>query len=298
MSGDPSRSSIRGSAVGACGRSDARQQAQTRSWNHNGYAGLEWGIAALLRPPRGKPIPGHTGRRLFGAAVLTSAAVIAAMVLFDGELAAAVRRVPAWIHVGFRELSDYGKSGWFLWPTGLVLLAIALAASQPMSAFGRLVLAALAVRVAFLFTAVALPSLTVAIVKRVIGRARPFVGGHLDPFLYGLPVWRPDYASMPSGHATSAFATAFAVALLWPSLRIPMLIYAFLIAASRMVLDAHYLSDVIAGAAVGAAGALLVRDWFAARRLGFIVGPDGTVSRLPGPSFARLKRIGRSLLAR
>jgi hypothetical protein len=65
-----------------------------------------------------------------------------------------------------------------------------------------------------------------------------------------------------------------------------------------VVLDAHYLSDVIAGAAAGAIGALMVRDWFAARRLGFVVSVDGSFSRLPGPSFARLKKLGRSLLVR
>ena len=102
---------------------------------------------------------------------------------------------------------------------------------------------------------------------------------------------------MPSGHATTAFAAAVAVALLWPRLRVPMLIYAFLIAASRVVLDAHYVSDVLAGAAVGVAGALLVRDWFAARRLGFTIGADGRISGLPGPSLMRLKRVARSLVA-
>jgi undecaprenyl-diphosphatase len=160
------------------------------------------------------------------------------------------------------------------------------------------VLATLAVRISFLFTAVVLPSLTVTIVKRVIGRARPFVGGHLDPFLYMHPVWRPDYASMPSGHATTAFAVAIAVAPLWPRLRVPMLIYAFLIAASRVVLDAHYMSDVVVGAAVGVAGALLVRDWFAARRLGFVIGADGRISILPGPSLARFMKVARRLGAR
>ena len=108
--------------------------------------------------------------------------------------------------------------------------------------------------------------------------------------------WRPDYASMPSGHATTAFAAMVAVALLWPRLRIPVLVYALLIAASRVMLDAHYLSDVLAGAVAGAAGALLVRDWFAARRLGFVIAADGGVRRLPGPSFRRIKRVARSLI--
>ena len=70
-----------------------------------------------------------------------------------------------------------------------------------------------------------------------------------------------------------------------------------LIAVSRVVLTAHHPSDVLAGAVFGAVGALLVRDWFAARRLAFVLGPDGAIRPLPGPSFARLKRVARQLLA-
>jgi undecaprenyl-diphosphatase len=218
------------------------------------------------------------------------------MIVLDAAVAEAVRRSPSWVLFAFHELTDFGKSGWFLWPSGVLLLAIALAASAPLPQFSRLVLAVLAVRVAFLFTAIAVPSLFVTIVKRLIGRARPFVGGHVDPFLYMPPIWRPDYASMPSGHATTAFAAAIAVGLLWPRMRIPMLAYALLIAASRVVLDAHYLSDVIAGAAAGTVGAFLVCDWFAARRLAFVVGEGGRIFRSPGPSLARLRAVARTVL--
>ena len=283
--------------MSVAGGSDVRPREQPRSWLSYTYANLEWGVATILRPPRGKAIPRwRTGGRLLVGAVAVAAAIVAAMVLLDAGLAEAGRSVPGWVHLAFHELTDFGKSGWFLWPAGLLLLAIALEGSPRLPGFSRLVLAALAVRISFLFAAIALPSLLVTIIKRVIGRARPFVGGHLDPFLYLPPVWRPDYASMPSGHATTAFAAAVAVALLWPRLRLPMLIYALLIAASRVVLDAHYVSDVIAGAAAGVAGALLVRDWFAARRLGFAIGPDGRIFRLPGPSLPRLKRVARSLV--
>jgi undecaprenyl-diphosphatase len=43
-------------------------------------------------------------------------------------------------------------------------------------------------------------------------------------------------------------------------------------------------------------GALLVRDWLAARRLGFLIRADGTVDPMPGPSWARIKRVARSLV--
>ena len=67
-----------------------------------------------------------------------------------------------------------------------------------------------------------------------------------------------------------------------------MWIYALLIAVSRVVITAHHPSDVLAGAIVGALGALLVRNWLAARRLGFTVGSDGLVRPMPGPSWRRI----------
>ena len=74
-------------------------------------------------------------------------------------------------------------------------------------------------------------------------------------------------------------------------------IYALAIAASRIVVSAHYPSDVLAGAVVGTVGALLVRRAFALRRLGFTLAPDGRVHLYPGPSLRRLKAVARELLA-
>jgi undecaprenyl-diphosphatase len=110
-------------------------------------------------------------------------------------------------------------------------------------------------------------------------------------------VWRADHASMPSGHTTTAFAAAMAIGLLWPRSRPFMWTYALLIGLSRIVTTAHFPSDVLAGATVGVVGALLVRDWFAARRLGFVVDPGGSVRPLPGPSFERIKRVARRFAA-
>ena len=75
----------------------------------------------------------------------------------------------------------------------------------------------LTVRFGFLFLAIGLPGLFVTIVKRLIGRARPYVGSHDDPFIYMPFVWAPEYASMPSGHATTAASAAIAIGAMWPA---------------------------------------------------------------------------------
>jgi undecaprenyl-diphosphatase len=145
-----------------------------------------------------------------------------------------------------------------------------------------------------LFLAIAAPGLVVSIVKRIVGRARPLVANE-DVFLYKFFLWRVEYASFPSGHATTAFAAAVALGVLWPRLRPLFWAYAVVIALSRVIVTAHFPSDVAAGAIAGAVGALLVRDWLAARRLGFSIDADGTVRQFAGPSWVRIKRVARSL---
>ena len=161
----------------------------------------------------------------------------------------------------------------------------------------QLVLTAMMVRVGFLFVAIAVPGLFVTIVKHIFGRARPRVGGSLDPFLFSPFSWTPAYAGLPSGHATTAFSVLVAFGSLWPRARTIMRIYALLIAASRVAVTAHYPSDVLAGALVGVMGALMVRRCFALRGLGFSIAPDGVLQQKPGPSLRRIKSVARELLA-
>jgi undecaprenyl-diphosphatase len=88
-----------------------------------------------------------------------------------------------------------------------------------------------------------------------------------------------------------------AISSLWPWARTYVLIYALMIAVSRVVVTAHYPTDVAMGALVGIVGALMVRRWFAMRRLGFSFGPDGAVHPYPGPSAKRTKAVARAVLA-
>ena len=72
-----------------------------------------------------------------------------------------------------------------------------------------------------------------------------------------------------------------------------MAVYALLIIGSRLVLLAHHPSDVVAGAVIGAIGAMLVRYWFAARDLGFAIEPNGAIVPLPESP----KRVARGASA-
>ncbi|HEY5379897.1 MAG TPA: phosphatase PAP2 family protein [Pseudolabrys sp.] len=254
-------------------------------------------LAVLARPVR----PHSQGawpvapRQLAIVAGTGLAMFLLMMVLIDAAAIRGVRHLPEWIVGAFDQITDFGKSGWFLWPLGILFLALASLPALPR--IKQLVLDALMVRVGYLFLAIAVPGIFVNIVKHIFGRARPMVGGSLDPYLFRPFTWPAGYASLPSGHAATAFSVLVAFGMLWPRARTVLWIYALLILVSRVAVTAHYPSDVLTGAVVGVVGVLLVRRWFALRGLGFSIGQDGILYQKSGPSLRRIKSVARALLS-
>jgi undecaprenyl-diphosphatase len=261
---------------------------------------LRLGAAArlLLRPRRGRGIQWTTNwRRLGIVSVIGVISFLLCMVLVDTVSTRAVLTLPRAVPWFFNQITDFGKSGTVLWPLGVVLVVLAALPQRGLTRIARLVLAAVTVRAGFLFLAVAVPGLFVAIVKRLIGRARPMVTGDINPYAFDPFNWSAAWASLPSGHATTVFSVLIAFGSLWPRARTLLWIYALAIAASRIAVMAHFPSDVLAGALVGSAGTLMVRRYFALRRLVFTIGPDGEVLTMPGPSPRWIKSVARDLLA-
>jgi undecaprenyl-diphosphatase len=256
-------------------------------------ANVRTSVATMLRKPRSRaPVsPFHSySKHLIWAAVV----VVLSMVFLDRAAIEAVAKLPVSVNREFNDFTDFGLSGWFLVPIGSLLVLMTVLDAPWIARWSRLVMAALAVRLGFLFLAISLPGIVQAILKHQVGRHRP---SELGPFAYDPFSWQHQFSSFPSGHTTTAFSAAVAFGVLFPSARPLLLTYAILIAISRVVISTHYPSDVMAGALVGGFGALLVRNWFAERRLGFYVGSDHEVRPLPGPSLERLKRVAWRLIA-
>jgi membrane-associated phospholipid phosphatase len=245
-------------------------------------------IATIVRKPRAKtpPIGAGTVVIVIGAV----AVIIASMFFLDAAASEWARQLPHWVAAAGDEISNFALGSRFSDPLGffILLLAALMRPLLPLSTRG--VLQVFAARAGFLFIAIGLPGLFDTVVKRLIGRARPYVGGHDDPFAYMPFIWRPDYASMPSGHSTTAAAAAVAIGAIWPKARPIVWLYALIIMSARVLMNVHHPSDVIAGALVGTVGALAVRRWFAARRLVFSAKD---FSPFPGPSWLRVKAAVR-----
>ena len=260
------------------------------------FVKLAWlSLAQLVRSPshsRRAEAARRAARHSLWLAAGLGAAIIVLMYAIDAwEISQMPKRgTPSlwWVRI----LTDFGKDEYVLAVLAGLLIAVALVAPA-LHGIRRSLLLGLGTRLQFIFCAVAFSNLVTEVLKYCIGRGRPFVGGEANAFHFSHFAGNPAYYSFPSGHATTAFALALAVSVVWPQARVAMAVYALIIAASRLVLLAHHPSDVVAGALVGITGALFVRYWFAARRLGFAIQRDGTIVSLVGPSSGRLKRVAR-----
>src|ERR1700689_423778 len=97
------------------------------------------------------------------------------------------------------------------------------------------------------FVSVGAGQLAFFVLKRVIGRERPCA---TEPHFWSI-LLPPDRFSFPSGHTITAFAITFSLGLYYPALLAGLIFCALSVAASRVILGLHYLSDVLIGIGIG-----------------------------------------------
>jgi undecaprenyl-diphosphatase len=152
----------------------------------------------------------------------------------DYRLMRSLNRWPApkWLRL-WMMAATRGGDGW-LWYAMGAMVAI----------FGG------AERIPALLAATAAVAIGIALflrLKRLCGRKRPCA---IEPHCWAtlLP---PDQFSFPSGHTITAFAVAVSLGAFYPNAYAGLLFCAASVAASRVLLGMHFLTDVIAGAIIG-----------------------------------------------
>jgi undecaprenyl-diphosphatase len=142
-------------------------------------------------------------------------------------------RPPRWVRIWMVLASRLGD-GWLWYAIGLILLL--LGGANRFAAVGTA-------------TVSAAVSVTIFLkLKKLAHRKRP-CATERSCWATLLP---PDQFSFPSGHSMTAFSVAVPLSLFYPSLEAGLLFCALSIAASRILQGLHFLSDVLAGSALGA----------------------------------------------
>lgn len=195
---------------------------------------------SVLRPGDDRPL--FQRRDLLPASVFLGAFAVAASA---PELERSVRE--AVHHAGdgpdrlFFEAGDVAGSIWVnLGASGATWLAGTVTGSDPAARAGRRALEGTAASAAL-----------VGVMKRAFGRTRPSFGD--DPTDFEPATLDRERFSFPSGHTAHAFAIAAALDHELDGAWVPWIAYPLAtgVGASRVVGRRHWVTDVVAGAAVG-----------------------------------------------
>jgi len=203
---------------------------------------------AMTRPVDEREITIALQRAVIGVALVFLAALLGVFVTLEADI-----DIDGWWN-GFVDLfaflqplalvMNFLGGGWFATIViPLLGLAIMLALRRP---WGGL----------FVIVASAVSALGVQVLKEIFGRARP------EEILVV-----SDHGSFPSGHTANAATLAVIAVVLFPRVWVALVGAAWVIAMgfSRTQVHAHWLSDTVGGALVGAGLGLLVAAVFTSR---------------------------------
>lgn len=235
--------------------------------------------------------------RMWSFAFVSINLILIALFLLDAPVGSYAAHTPNMLKPFGKLITDFGSSGWILFASALVYfeaLAVSRIAPKLRARFEAIYVSHIA---SYVFISVAASGLLANLLKRAIGRARPMLYEEWGIFSLHPFAHNSRFESFPSGHSTTVGAILMALALLAPRYRLYCLVAALWIGFSRVIVGAHYPSDVIAGLVFGAWFSILMAvifsrhgilfrqendGWPALRRqIPFVGRPDWSLSPLP-----------------
>lgn len=151
-------------------------------------------------------------------------------------------------HKALDSITHYAKAGH--WLAAAILALVAGGALHHFHVWEAKTVLLINYSIAFIVSLV-VGSAVLHVIKLVLGRRRP--RDDMEMGLYGfMPLaFNLDYNSFPSGHALTICCVAVIFTCVWPMLAIVWFAIAALLAVTRALLTAHFLSDVLIGAGIG-----------------------------------------------
>ncbi|HTL73011.1 MAG TPA: phosphatase PAP2 family protein [bacterium] len=194
-------------------------------------------------------------QRLWWPWLLAGLVVVAAAFPFDNRVGAAlnVMQLPSWKE--FAQWCSKIGEGWVPAVIGIFLAAAYLILNRPQ----------VAAKIFFVTLTCELTGLAVVILRLFFGRARP--NNHdVPPGFYGM--WHDGhwilgqfkFSSFPSGHAATAVGVAAAAWLVHRGWGAVLMVYALAVTWSRIALQCHHLSDVLASTVLSIALAMWLKQ--------------------------------------
>ena len=156
--------------------------------------------------------------------------------------------VNARAHKALDSITHYAKAGH--WLAAAIIALIVAAGLRHFQVYPEQVAQLINYSLAFI-ASLTLGSAILHVIKLAIGRRRP--RDDMEMGLYGfMPLaFNSDYNSFPSGHALTICCVAVIFTCVWPWLWPLWFGIAALLAVTRALLTAHFLSDVLIGAGIG-----------------------------------------------
>lgn len=243
-------------------------------FHENGLAGFKasasWAwrdLAAHWTQP--KPSGASLWPLWLALSVLAFALLDSVSLAFDVSEAHAVATFDPRLRNVFEIVTKAGQSDWLFALSILTLVYALYRREGEITRRARAGWGLLASRALYFFTVQVVSGLLSQIVKHLVGRARPKLVDTLGPQHFDLFSLKAVLASFPSGHTTTIVAAAASLSFFMPRRAVLLFALALPVAASRLIIGAHYPSDVLGGVFLGLGSALAVARAFGRRKIAF-----------------------------
>ena len=183
--------------------------------------------------------------------------------LFDYSIASFFHSLNYQTKSLFGTLTHFGDSLYFFIPTILTwaLVKIIKSKNQIINTISEISL--------FIFLNILLSGIVTQILKHVIGRPRPVLFNGFEQKSLSIISFDSKWHSFPSGHTATIFAFIFCMALLFPKIKNILITFAIIIASTRVIVGAHFISDIFGGALVAYLSSIFISKNLASKKILF-----------------------------